>query len=159
MPVLTLKFKDKKIQDYPIAIGQTCTIGRKQTNDIVIDNLAVSGTHATIESVATTFIVRDLDSTNGTFVNREKVSQHNLRHKDVILIGKNEIIFDRSDMIKKAGAVNDPYLDEKTRVLDTGDFKKVLNQDSATSPKESTDYQQDTAPRSFFGRLLQKIFG
>jgi len=36
MPIITLNFKDKKIRDYPIAVGQTCTIGRKSSNDIVI---------------------------------------------------------------------------------------------------------------------------
>lgn len=72
MPVLTLQFKEKAIQDYPLAIGQNCTIGRKASNDIVIDNMAVSGTHARIEAVASTFVIRDLDSTNGTFVNKKR---------------------------------------------------------------------------------------
>ena len=73
MPIITLRFKDKKIRDYPIAAGQSCTIGRKQSNDIVIDNLAVSGKHAVIESVSTNFVLRDLESTNGTFIIKKKL--------------------------------------------------------------------------------------
>lgn len=158
MPVLTLSFKDKKIQDYPVAVGQDLSIGRKPSNDIVIDNLAVSGVHARIESVAGTYVIRDMDSTNGTYVNREKVEQYNLRHNDVILIGKHELIFDRSDLMKKAGSLDDPYLDEKTRVLDTGDFKNILSQKQDSSPAPgSTDEQPQN--RSFFGRILKMIFG
>ena len=37
MPLLTLRYKDKVPQEYPIQIGQTLTIGRKSANDIVID--------------------------------------------------------------------------------------------------------------------------
>lgn len=47
MPILTLRFKDKKTREFLISIGQSCTIGRKTTNIAVIDNLTVSGFHAT----------------------------------------------------------------------------------------------------------------
>lgn len=125
MPIITVKFKDKKIRDYPLAVGQNIQIGRKSSNDIVIDNLAVSGNHARIESVSSTFVIRDLDSTNGTFVNKRKVSMHNLRHNDVMIIGKHELIFDRSDMMnKKSDDLSD---DDKTRILDTSEYRTLIH--------------------------------
>ncbi len=92
MPLITLKFKDKVLKEYPIQIGETLTIGRNDSNDIVVDNLAVSGSHARIDSVSATFIITDLESTNGTFVNERLISSHSLRNNDIILIGKHELL-------------------------------------------------------------------
>lgn len=154
MPIITLNFKDKKIRDYPLAIGQTCTIGRKSSNNIVIDNLAVSGKHARIESVSTTFVIRDLDSTNGTFVNKKKVSMHNLRHQDVLLIGKHELIFDRSDLMnKKSGA--DDFDDDKTRILDTAEYKTLIHAEQ----QRAAGQQEDKDSPSLFKRITNWLFG
>jgi pSer/pThr/pTyr-binding forkhead associated (FHA) protein len=161
MPIITLKFKDRKIRDYPIAVGQTCTIGRKSSNDIVIDNLAVSGFHARIESVVSTFILRDLESTNGTFVNKEKVTAYNLRHKDVILIGKHELIFDRSDMKKQGEGDADPYQDDKTRILDTNDYRKLMKNDSQVDSfrTPTQDGVKREEKRGIFTKLWKWITG
>ena len=125
MPVIIVKFKGKKIQDYPVIIGQGCSIGRKQVNDIVIDNLSVSGFHAQIDSVSTTFVLKDLESTNGTFVNEKKKQLHNLKHNDVILIGKHELVFDCSDLLRMKNNKSDFQDDTKTRILDTSEFRKM----------------------------------
>lgn len=159
MPIITLQFKDKKIRDYPIAIGQSCTIGRKASNDIVIDNLAVSGFHAQVDSVSTTFVIRDLDSTNGTFVNSKKITMHNLKHNDVILIGKHELLFDRSDLRKKSGDDLDVYVDDKTRILDTNDFRKLMQKDNSDISADYTPRAKIERKSSFLGRLFKKIFG
>jgi pSer/pThr/pTyr-binding forkhead associated (FHA) protein len=154
MPIITLNFKDKKIRDFPLAVGQSCTIGRKSSNDIMIDNLAVSGKHARIESVSTTFVIRDLDSTNGTFVNQKKVSMHNLRHKDVIIIGKHELIFDRSDLMnKKSGA--DEFDDDKTRILDTTEYKTLIHKEQ----QRATGQQEEKSSPSFFKKIANWLFG
>ncbi|WP_457576263.1 FHA domain-containing protein [Desulfomarina sp.] len=156
MPIITLRFKDKKIRDYPVGVGQTCTIGRKSTNDIVIDNLAVSGFHARIESVVSTFILRDLESTNGTFVNKEKITVHNLRHRDVILIGKHELIFDRSDM-KKQSEEEDPFQDDKTRILDTNEYRKLMNNEGQEIlPGEEREGEEK---KGFFAKLFKWMTG
>lgn len=155
MPILTLAFKDKKIRDYPLAVGQHCTIGRKSSNDIVIDNLAVSGKHARIESVSTTFVIRDLDSTNGTFVNKKKVSMHNLRHGDKLLIGKHELIFDRSDLMKKKTGTED-LDDDKTRILDTSEYRTLIHREKERAEMRA---QEAKAPPSLFKRFTKWFFG
>ena len=98
MPNFILRFKGNVLEEYPVKTGETITIGRKDSNDIVIDNLAVSGMHARVDSVSATFILTDLESTNGTFVNGALISSHTLRNNDVILIGKHELVFDKSDI-------------------------------------------------------------
>ena len=72
------------------------TIGRRPHNDIQIDNLAVSGEHAAIVSVANDCILEDLGSTNGTLVNGASVKKHMLRDNDVIELGKFKLKFVRT---------------------------------------------------------------
>jgi pSer/pThr/pTyr-binding forkhead associated (FHA) protein len=161
MPILTLRFRDIKIRDYPIVPGQSLTIGRKHSNDIVIDNLAVSGSHARVESVATTFVLRDLGSTNGTFVNEQQVTLHNLRHNDVILIGTHKLIFEYPESIKAGSSDEDDYNVAKTRVFDINAYRD-MPQKTAGAPSEQTQKGMKANPlqeQSFFARILKKLFG
>lgn len=93
MPTLTLYFKENNLGEYLLEKGQSLTIGRKENNDISIENLAVSGHHAKIDSVGDGFVLSDLQSTNGSFVNNQQVSTQRLRHGDSITIGKHHLIF------------------------------------------------------------------
>src|SRR5688572_11111042 len=63
-------------------------IGRKPTNDIQIENLAVSGEHACIVTILADSFLEDLGSTNGTLVNGNQIKKHILQNSDVIEIGK-----------------------------------------------------------------------
>lgn len=168
MPVITLKFKDKTILDHPLAIGQNCSIGRKASNDIVIDNMAVSGNHARIEAVASTFVIRDLDSTNGTFVNKKKISMHNLRHRDLILIGKHALLFDLSDTIPK-GDMDDGFEDDdKTRILDTNEYRDLIKAEAGKAASPQPEVQPQPPPvtkpvmeekHSWIKQLVHRFFG
>ena len=64
------------------------TLGRKPGNDIVLDNMVVSGSHCVFElkGLADVFL-EDLGSTNGTFVNNQKIKRQRLHDGDVIAIG------------------------------------------------------------------------
>ena len=64
------------------------TIGRRPYNDVVIDNLAVSGEHAVIQMAGSDAVLEDLGSTNGTFVNGRAVRKQALSDGDVIEIGR-----------------------------------------------------------------------
>lgn len=69
------------------------TIGRKPHNDLVIDNLAVSGEHAVIVTILADSFLEDLGSTNGTFVNGQPVKKHFLQNGDVVELGKYKLKF------------------------------------------------------------------
>ncbi len=163
MPVISVVFKGKKIEEYSLIIGLGCNIGRKQANDIVIDNLAVSGFHAQIDSVSNTFVLRDLDSTNGTFVNDKRITLHNLQHNDSILIGKHELIFDCSDLMRTQANEADDN-DEKTRLLSTNDLRELAGWTKNDSAYDWYDKTNDPAVEkqkspSLVSRVFQKIFG
>ena len=78
------------LQEYPLS-KERMTIGRKAHNDIVIDNLAVSGEHAAIVTIQNDSFLEDLDSTNGVMVNGATTKKHFLQNSDVIEIGKYKI--------------------------------------------------------------------
>ena len=78
------------LQEYPLS-KERMTIGRKAHNDIVIDNLAVSGEHAAIVTIQSDSFLEDLDSTNGVMVNGSTTKKHFLQNSDVIEIGKYKI--------------------------------------------------------------------
>ena len=67
------------------------TLGRRPYNDIVIDNLAVSGEHAVLQMVGQDVFIEDLNSTNGTYINGRAVKRQLLAHDDTIEIGKYKI--------------------------------------------------------------------
>jgi pSer/pThr/pTyr-binding forkhead associated (FHA) protein len=133
MPTLTLKFKDKPICDYQIQKGLSLTIGRRRNNMVVIDNLAVSGHHAKIDSVGDGFVLIDLQSKNGSFVNEQIINSHWLRHGDIISIGKHQLVFEY--------AADEPMPDddldkiEKTMVMDTSHYRTMMEKSKPDIPR------------------------
>lgn len=67
------------------------SLGRRPYNDIVIDNLAVSGEHAVLQLSGHEVYIEDLNSTNGTYVNGKTVKKQLLQNGDVVEIGKYKI--------------------------------------------------------------------
>jgi hypothetical protein len=67
------------------------TLGRRPYNDIVIDNLAVSGEHAVLQMVGNDVFIEDLNSTNGTYINGKAIKKQLLTHNDTVEVGKYKI--------------------------------------------------------------------
>lgn len=78
------------------------TIGRRPSNDIHIDNLAVSGEHAMILTLGNDSFLEDLNSTNGTLVNKKLIKKHVLQHGDVIEFGKYQLKYVSENQEKNA---------------------------------------------------------
>ncbi|MGB3382516.1 FHA domain-containing protein [Rhodanobacter sp. FW102-FHT14D06] len=68
-------------------------IGRRLDNDIVVDDLSVSGCHAWITQQHGRCIIMNTLSTNGTFVNDRRIHEVALRHGDHIRLGQAEFVF------------------------------------------------------------------
>ena len=79
---------------------ETMAIGREEDNDIVIDNLAVSGHHARLIQEKGKFFLEDLDGARGTFINGEKIAKHALNEGDCVLIGKHTLVFQTKEKVK-----------------------------------------------------------
>jgi pSer/pThr/pTyr-binding forkhead associated (FHA) protein len=93
MAKIQLKFKNAVLKEVPLSEVMLLTIGRKEENNLVIDNQAISGSHAHIIREDQTFFIEDLGSLNGTYLNGQKVTKHALKDRDVVLIGNHTIEF------------------------------------------------------------------
>ena len=88
------------------------TIGRRTSNDIQIDNLAISGEHAAIVTILNDSFLEDLNSTNGTLVNGQPIKKHFLKNGDVVELGKYKLKY-----ITEQAPSNEAADFEKTMVL------------------------------------------
>src|SRR5713226_9116458 len=93
MAKLILQFEDHVVKEY--AVGMMATIGRLSENTVMIDNAAVSSHHACVFRDGDQFVVEDLQSTNGTFVNGTRVSRQALQDGDVEVVGQHKLVLDR----------------------------------------------------------------
>jgi pSer/pThr/pTyr-binding forkhead associated (FHA) protein len=100
------------------------TLGRRPYNDIVIDNLAVSGEHAILQMVGADLFIEDMNSTNGTYINGRAVKKQLLAHNDTVEIGKYKIKY----LVEEG---ND-Y--EKTMIMKPGTMTSAQLASSSGSP-------------------------
>jgi pSer/pThr/pTyr-binding forkhead associated (FHA) protein len=111
MGKLVVSLDNVVIKEFQITKERT-TLGRRPYNDIVIDNLAVSGEHAVLTAAQHDVFIEDLNSTNGTYINGKAVKKQLLSNNDVVEIGKYRIKFLADDA--------EDY--EKTMILRPGAF-------------------------------------
>jgi pSer/pThr/pTyr-binding forkhead associated (FHA) protein len=112
MAKLILSLDGMVIREYPLTKERT-TLGRKPHNDIVIDNLAISGEHAMIMTILNDSFLEDLGSTNGTLVNGQPIKKHFLQNNDVVELGKYKLKY----VTEATAAQASPADFEKTMVL------------------------------------------
>jgi predicted component of type VI protein secretion system len=127
MPKLILRFDDRELTECAVGVHPV-TIGRLPDNLLVIDNPAVSGRHARVYKEGNHFVLEDLKSTNGTFVNDKPIARHTLLEGDVIVVGKHNLVFSL-----KGGEQTDDHKQESfvpeiggTMMLDTEKQKQML---------------------------------
>ena len=106
---LILSMNGVVLQEYALD-KERMTIGRKPHNDIVIDNLAVSGEHAAIVTILNDSFLEDMDSTNGVLVNGAVVKKHLLQNNDLVEISKYKL----------------KYLNEQKSQMTAADFEKTM---------------------------------
>ena len=124
MARLILMFNKQVVKEIPLLTGSV-TIGRHEDNGIVIDNLSVSTFHARIDKAGSNYLLTDLQSTNGTYVNDQRVTSCKLSNGDNILVGKHILVFVASDQEEPRGD-KEPTLN-KTMILDTLKQRQLLS--------------------------------
>jgi adenylate cyclase len=90
-PRLAGRLPDGKVVDFPL--GDRTTLGRHPSNAVRVMDREVSKEHATIERLGTGFVLRDLGSSNGTFVNGRRIRELKLREGDEISLGNSRLVF------------------------------------------------------------------
>ena len=124
MPKLMLTLKNKSVAKYQLSKGKSLTIGRRNDNDVVIDEPSVSGHHAKIDSVGDRFVLNDLKSKNGCFVNEQLVDSHWLNHGDVITICGYSLIVNFSKKELRGKNKADDF--EDTLMMSSTDYRRMM---------------------------------
>ncbi len=114
-------------------------IGRSEHNDIAINSRFISRHHALLVRQGNTTFLMDLNSTNGTFVNSERVSNHVLLHEDVITVGHHHIKFSDPFATQRSELKGEQFAD--TAIMKTlEDMRSLLAQgNTALLPAASED--------------------
>ncbi len=117
VPMLRIYRDESQFEEYPLG-KELMTLGRLPGNDIVIQDKAISGHHAKIISVHGSCIIEDLDSTNGTYVNSERITKRLLRSGDTIQLARTKLTY--LDDLSMVGNAADTQIisfsDEKSAV-------------------------------------------
>ncbi|MFT3707375.1 MAG: adenylate/guanylate cyclase domain-containing protein [Archangium sp.] len=90
-PRLSGRFADGKVGEFPLS--ERTSMGRHPNNTLRLVDREVSKEHCVIEKVGATYLLRDLNSSNGTFVNGRKVRELRLRDGDEIALGNSRLVF------------------------------------------------------------------
>jgi pSer/pThr/pTyr-binding forkhead associated (FHA) protein len=123
MPKMIVSIDGVVIKEVQLTKDRT-TLGRRPYNDIVIDNLAVSGEHAVLQMTGSEVYLEDLNSTNGTYINGKAVKKQLLQNNDTVEIGKYKIKY-----MNEAPVPN--Y--EKTQIIKAGSVPPLASP-SAPAP-------------------------
>lgn len=136
MATIEIRFNGQVQKTVPLD-KDTITIGRKDDNDVQLDNLAVSGHHARILTILNDSFVEDLNSTNGTLLNGSPVQKKPLANGDIIKVGKHEI----------------HYINEQASASDDFEKTMIINPDSDGMQETEGDHAIDRS----VGKIVAEI--
>ncbi len=157
MTTLILRFKEKELQKFRLKKDKRMKIGRLGDNQIVIDNISVSGYHAEIIIENDIFLLKDLNSKNGTFVNQKLVTSCILNEGDCITIGKHELIFSHEDdesIIKNGALPTGIPSAAKTSFLDTAKHREMIYDNLEQIASKS--HKAPLVTLQFKGKVIRK---
>ena len=137
-PHLVVTNNGSVIQELDLTLARLL-IGRSEHNDIAIDSRFISRHHALLVRHGSATFLMDLNSTNGTFVNSKRVSNHVLLHDDVITVGHHRIKFHDPHATNRAELEGAEFAD--TAIMKTlEDMRNLLAQENtALLPAASED--------------------
>jgi predicted component of type VI protein secretion system len=92
MASVTVIFGGKEEKTYQLDKSRL-VVGREPKCDIQIDNLGISREHCAFSQRGEAYLIQDLNSSNGTYVNGKKITEHFLNNDDEIIIGKYKLVF------------------------------------------------------------------
>jgi type II secretory pathway predicted ATPase ExeA len=127
-PTLYVSHEGETIRELTFDMSRLL-IGRSEHNDISIDSQFISRHHALLVRHGSSTFLMDLNSSNGTFVNSCRVSNHVLIHDDVITVGHHRIKFD-DPMATKRGSLEGTEFADTAIMKSLDDMRKLLAQEN-----------------------------
>jgi len=145
MAKFIVKSNNKIIKKHDIAAP--ITIGRADS-DLLLKNPAVSGSHARLDIENNRYILKDLRSTNGTFVNKGRISTQELRHGDMISIGKFELEFINPEEKESPSDSFGGDADGMTVMINAEEVMRTQKEPEKTGEKQSPASRLIRMPKS-----------
>ena len=130
------------------------TIGRRASNDVQIDNLAISGEHAAVVTILEDSFLEDLNSTNGTLVNGQPIRKHFLKDGDLIEMGKYKLKY----VVERPSAIETEEYG-KTVFQPEGEAAAATTAPPAAEPVVSATSVMATQPMTLPAAALQILNG
>jgi adenylate cyclase len=118
MIILNVKLKDGTFQSFEFLGRKYISIGRWKNNVVVLDDPTVSGHHANIDYVNDLIYLYDLNSRNGSFVNKKRITSQLLKNGDVINLGNSTLEYVNEDLESKFDEL-ESRRSSKTEFIDT----------------------------------------
>ncbi len=127
LPAISITLNAKEV-DRKVLDQEIIAIGRDMDNDIVINNLAVSRCHAIITVLDDKIVVKDMASSNGTFINGKKIEESVLNAGDLMLIGKHILRLEIDEEPQAVQPEEDKEAEDGTVIFDSNTRDKFLEQ-------------------------------
>jgi pSer/pThr/pTyr-binding forkhead associated (FHA) protein len=123
--------------------GDRVTVGKGTENDVALDDARVSRLHAVLERFAAGWCVTDLGSSNGTYLNGERIwAQQRLRHGDEVRVGATRLLFRNSTDVGHTATESEadpPVLTPRERDVLVVLCRPLLSRDIFTEPASLKD--------------------
>jgi len=130
-------------------ITDSVTIGRRRGNSLCLPHLSVSGHHARIVQESGCFIIEDLNSTNGTVVNGEKINRQVLVHFDDIIIGSYRVSYSETHTPARPEA-------GKENVTQLTSIAPIVDPELSTKPADMAVIRVETGNKAGSVVMLEK---
>jgi pSer/pThr/pTyr-binding forkhead associated (FHA) protein len=119
MPKLVVLSEGLTGRSYELKVEKT-TIGRLEDNSFQIPEQSVSSHHCEVLLKGNDVVVKDLNSTNGTFINGEKISEKALKPGQILRLGNIEVRLEGDGAPAAAAPAEKKRMDPNTRVIPRG---------------------------------------
>ncbi len=121
MPTIVVTREDIMVKELELKQGELI-IGRDDDCDLTLNDHSISNRHAKIITLFNATYVKDLGSTNGTFVNGKQTKEHTLHDGDVVTVGKRyRILFEKDSEQSATGG-------DKTTVMSRDEMNRALSE-------------------------------
>lgn len=131
MAIIEIFQNGKPVDSIPLLVGNNYIVGRDAACDIVLAEAVVSFHHARIESDGRGYLLVDLDSRNGTFVNGKKILSIWINNGDVISVGNFTLRFTSSERVNVSYREKMPGINETIPIQKDHSYLIPGNQSTA----------------------------
>ncbi|HET9886475.1 MAG TPA: FHA domain-containing protein, partial [bacterium] len=144
-----LSLKGRPIRSFTFS-QKEIVIGRDPESDIFLDNAGVSRNHARFELTPAGYMVEDLGSANGTYLNDELVTKKRVADDDIVRVGKFALWLNLGEDQRAKSAAEkrlSPSVNEGTVVLSNMQLDRMLNSMKANEEQAAFEPQEEFAPQ------------